>query len=174
MGSISAGLGNCMECWQPPPAGYYKMNIDVAMDTGRRCMGFGWVVRDEFGAIVGVLMSRINGLYSVKEAEAMGAREALSWLKQKGWAQVILETDAQVVTQAVYNGEFLIPFGSIIHEIRDLLSDLSSVHFRFVRRSSNTFAHVIAKRALSTVGWERVEYLDSLPRFLSSFGFNLI
>ncbi|XP_031108689.1 uncharacterized protein LOC116013179 [Ipomoea triloba] len=157
-----------MECWQTPPPSFYKLNIDVAMDDRRRCMGLGWVIRDELGTVVGVLMSRINGLYTVKEVEGMGAREALSWIKQKGWSRVILEMDAKVVTQAVYNGEILTPFGTIVQEILDLLNALPYVKFTFVKRSSNEFAHVIAKRALCNDGWERVEYLDSLPRFLSS------
>ncbi|XP_031095050.1 uncharacterized protein LOC115999334 [Ipomoea triloba] len=157
-------------CWQPPPTGYYNMNIDVSMDINRRCMGFGWVIRDDYGKIVGVLMSRVSGLYSIKEAEAMGAREALSWINKKGWTRVILETDAQVVTQAVNNGDFLTLFGAIVYEIRVFLSELPYVHFPFVRRSSNMLAHVIAKRALCNVEGERVEYLDFLPRFLSLFG----
>lgn len=57
-------------------------------------MGFGWVCRDETGIVVGVRMNNMMGLYSVREAEAMGEREALSWIKLMGWERVILESDA--------------------------------------------------------------------------------
>ncbi|XP_031095088.1 uncharacterized protein LOC115999373 [Ipomoea triloba] len=153
--------------WQPPRMGYIKLNIDVAMDLYNRRMGFGWVGRDEGGKVHAVIMERREGLYSVKETEAMGAREALKWLKNKGWDHAILETDAQVVTKAVTSGVDLSPYGNIIHDIRTLLQSLPNVSFVFAKRSSNIVAHTVAAHALCNPEGSRVEYLYSIPRFLS-------
>lgn len=73
----------CTE-WSPPPAGFVKLNIDVSMDFLRRKVGFGWILRDSTGVVIGVIMLKQEGIFSVREAEAIGAREALSWQKQHG------------------------------------------------------------------------------------------
>lgn len=140
------------DCWQPPPTGFLKMNIDVAMDAQRRRMGFGWVICDEESRVQGVFMLKLEGLYSVREAEAMGAREALSWLKRKGRSRVIVETDAQVFTRAVVCGEDLSPFGAICENIRSLLQLLPDVTFVFVKRSGNMVAHTVGAHAVCYTG----------------------
>lgn len=70
--------------WIPPPKNFLKMNIDIAMHVDDRRMGFGWCFRDEGGLVVRTIMFTMPGLYSVREAEVIGAREALSWIKQNG------------------------------------------------------------------------------------------
>ncbi|XP_031094430.1 uncharacterized protein LOC115998901 [Ipomoea triloba] len=153
--------------WLPPPPGYLKLNIDVSMAVHHRRMGFGWVCRDETGIVVGVRMNSMMGLYSVREAEAMGAREVLSWIKLMGWERVILETDAQIVTRAVQGGLDFSPFGTIIHDIRLLLKSLPYVCFVFAKRSSNIAAHSAAYHASCNTEGGPVVFLDSSPRFLS-------
>ncbi|XP_019190793.1 PREDICTED: uncharacterized protein LOC109185268 [Ipomoea nil] len=134
--------------WSPPPPGYYKLNIDVSMDFEHRRMGYGWILRDEEGVVMGAATTMIEGIYSVKEAEAIGAPEALSWIKRGGWPRVVLETDAQMVTNAVSAGQNYTPFGAIIDEIRKHLMQLPLTHFVFVKRDANVLAHFLAKYAL--------------------------
>lgn len=153
--------------WNPPLMGFYKLNIDVAMDFNHKRMGFGWVLRDEVGLVRGVVMSNMEGLYSVKEAEAMGAREAFSWIKQKGWRYVIIETDAQVVANAVYGQSNITPFGMLVNEIRMHLEDLPLVNFLFVKRCANEVAHTVARKALDVVEEGFLEFSDCIPRFIS-------
>lgn len=93
------------------------------------------------------ILIAINGLNSVREAEAMGVREAMSWTKQKEWQWVILETDAQVVTRAVADGINITPFGAIVNEIRTYLQHLPSVKFDFVKRNGNMSTHILAMKA---------------------------
>ncbi|XP_019197208.1 PREDICTED: uncharacterized protein LOC109191092 [Ipomoea nil] len=147
--------------------GEIRVNIDVTMDQRGRRMGFGWTVFDWDGAVLEMVLFAKEGLYRVHEVEAMGAREALSWIKGKGWPRVILETDAQVITRAVTGGVDLSPFGAIIEEIRDLLDQMPMLKFRYVSRKANTVADFIAKKALGHTGEERVEYFDYIPRFLA-------
>lgn len=113
-------LGQGQGC--PPHIYALKVNIDVAMDFQHGRMGFGWVVRDEEGIVQGVAMQTIDGTFTVREAEAMRVREALSWIKKRGCQWVILETDAQVFTKAMQRGGgSLSPYGGLINEICILL-----------------------------------------------------
>ncbi|XP_019179256.1 PREDICTED: uncharacterized protein LOC109174474 [Ipomoea nil] len=121
-----------LESWQPPMQGSMQINVDVAMDFERHRMGFGWVMRDGMGVVVNMGWHKIGSLYSVREADAVGVREALSWIKCKGWNRVIVETDAQIVTTAVKGGTHNSPFGLIIHDIRSLLNQLHSVTLYYI------------------------------------------
>lgn len=90
----------------------------------------------------------------------MGAREALSWLKDKGQQHVILATDAQVVKRAVDNGIVLTPFRAIVRDIRTFLQQNCCVTFEFVKREANI--------SLCFEGESWVDYCDFLPAFLST------
>ena len=69
--------------WSTPPARKVKINIDAALFPIQRKIGIGCILRDEKGIMLGGFSKPITGMYTVKEAEALGAREALSWLKSK-------------------------------------------------------------------------------------------
>ncbi|XP_031115793.1 uncharacterized protein LOC116019649 [Ipomoea triloba] len=153
--------------WQPPMHNFLKVNVDVALDFTRKRMGFGWVVRGE-GGVVNAMGWRVEeGVFSVHEAEAVGVREVLSWVKQKGWSRVIVETDAQVVSKAVYDGGRSGPFGLIIEDIRSILHHLDLVVVHFVKRDANMLAHAIAKSSLDDSCIDVVDYFDCIPRFIS-------
>ncbi|XP_031127511.1 uncharacterized protein LOC116029603 [Ipomoea triloba] len=154
--------------WSPPPVSYLKVNIDAAMDFVNDCMGFGWVVRDHEGRVQGVAMRKAAGLFSVPEAKAMGAQEALSWLKSKGWERVIIESDAQVVTRAVDTGDLNTPFGAIVRDVRSLLDQFESAAMCFVRRGSNSVAHALAKQALDQQTHVLVDFSEYMSFFIST------
>ncbi|XP_031090908.1 uncharacterized protein LOC115995902 [Ipomoea triloba] len=108
------------------------------------------------------------GVYLVREAVAMGAREALSWIKKIGWPRIVLETDAQLVTNAVQKGLNITPFGEIIDDIRLLLGSIEDSSITFVRRSANETAHVLARKALCNRDFALVEFFDAIPRCISA------
>lgn len=89
------------------PNDYWNLNIDVALDFGGQRMGLGWVLRDGEDIVIGAAKSTVEGLFTVLETEAMGAQEALSWIKRRGWSRVVVQSDAQAVTKAVANGEHI-------------------------------------------------------------------
>ncbi|XP_031127561.1 uncharacterized protein LOC116029654 [Ipomoea triloba] len=92
--NIDSNASTGLRHWQPPLHDFWKINVDVAMDYVNYRMGFGWVVRGGEGEVVGVGWRLVRGVFSVREAEAVGVREVLSWVKGKGWERVIVETDA--------------------------------------------------------------------------------
>uniref|UniRef100_A0A803QBL9 RNase H type-1 domain-containing protein n=1 Tax=Cannabis sativa TaxID=3483 RepID=A0A803QBL9_CANSA len=111
------------ELWKTPAAGEVKINIDVAL-----------------------FYFMLTGTVTPELAEAMGVREALSWLKRKGWHRVTIETDCLIVVQALRSPLPMFSyFGSVISDCKTLLKDVNDVFILFVKRSDNGVAHTIAR-----------------------------
>ena len=87
-----------------------------------------------------------NGVVSPELAEAMGMREALSWIKKKAWDKVTIETDCVTVVQALRSSISMYSyFGSLISECKSLWNDVKNIKILFVKRSANSVAHVLAR-----------------------------
>lgn len=87
-----------LQTWEKPMNGWFKMNIDVALDYSRGVTGFGWIVRDDKGSFIAAKCLSVRGTYQPKEAEAIAVSEALSWLKTTNMDKVQLETDSLLVS----------------------------------------------------------------------------
>ncbi|XP_031091036.1 uncharacterized protein LOC115996031 [Ipomoea triloba] len=159
--------------WVPPQIHYLKINVDASMDFGNHCMSLGWVIRNEERVVQGVGMQKVQGLYTVREAEAMGVREVLSWIKRQGWRRVIVEADVQVVTKAVERGVNTTPFGALVYDIRTILKQLNSITLTFVPFRCNHPAHILARKSLFNPDYEPYVFFDSIPRCISGH-FNLM
>lgn len=108
--------------------------------------------------VVAAFSSSICGSFSVKEAEAITIREALSWLKTRQWQHVILVDAQQVVFQLRLMDNARSSLGLILDDCRVLLSDFACMQIRFVCRSANE----VAKAACSLSGFYE---WGSLPTF---------
>ena len=78
------------------------------------------------------------------EAECLSVREALSWLKDKSFLNLIVKMDAQQVFYNLSQPSFNSCFGLLLEDCKQLASHLANVQFRYVRRSANEAAHVTA------------------------------
>nr|GLL44697.1 uncharacterized protein LOC109191080 [Ipomoea trifida] len=150
--------------WTKPPRGYLKLNSDAAVNHLANRMGFGWVIRNEYGQFVAAASIPGRGLFSPKEAEAMAIKEALSWLKSNGINNVQVETDALQVTQGLLQCGENSSFDIIIADINDLLRSLSRVAICYVNRTANSVAHSLAREACSLS--VRQEWLSIPPSFI--------
>jgi ribonuclease HI len=124
--------------WLPPPTGKYKCNVDVGIHADARKTSVGWCVRDHRGQFVLGGSSWINGRCSSHEGEALALLEAMTKLHQRGFTNVIFETDAQNIVGAIHrrvNGVF--EFSSIINKIKHLLSLYSGFEVKPIRRQAN-------------------------------------
>ncbi|CAN1132884.1 hypothetical protein LINPERHAP2_LOCUS7312 [Linum perenne] len=66
-----------------------------------------------------------------------------------GMNRVIVETDSQVVQQALYGAvDDKTEYGDIISRAKSMLRDRPQVKLVFARRSENVVAHVLARKAL--------------------------
>lgn len=88
----------------------------------------------------------IRGQVAAEFAEAMAIHEALSWIKQKTWELVVLESDCLAVIQAIRSSiSMLSPFDQVIQRCRSELSNMNKVSLYFIKRSANKVARHFAK-----------------------------
>ena len=83
---------------------------------------------------------RFLGEVDVFEAEAVGVREALSWIKelQKQDEEIILESDSQLTVKAIQSQSMnYLEVGDVIESCRQLLVSLPKVSVVFIRKNAN-------------------------------------
>ncbi|XP_074337663.1 uncharacterized protein LOC141674859 [Apium graveolens] len=85
--------------WQAPMHNRVKINTDATLFSDINRFSHAQVVRDHNGELVEAMSRCHQGTISPEAAEAMGIREALSWVKQKQKQDVVIETDYLVVVQ---------------------------------------------------------------------------
>lgn len=85
--------------WTKPMDGWVKLNTDAAVFHDGS-IGVGCVLRNSQGQFLGAKHCRLVGVWSPREAEAIGLKEALSWLISGGTQRCIIESDSQVLVDA--------------------------------------------------------------------------
>ncbi|KAL8157102.1 hypothetical protein AgCh_001987 [Apium graveolens] len=102
-------------------------------DKEWRSTGTGMVIRNEYGQFLRARNHKLQALYSPREGEAIGLKEALSWVKNFGYRRCVFETDAKELAEAL----------------------------NYVPRSANVVAHELARAtyAMSDIN----EWVDTPP-----------
>ncbi|KAH9665893.1 putative reverse transcriptase/RNA-dependent DNA polymerase [Citrus sinensis] len=144
--AFGSSLRHGAVCWERPHDGWFKCNVDAAVFSSQSKISFGCVVRNFEGKFLAAKCDCFAGSFGAREAEALGVREALSWLKCLHLPRVIIEVDClQVFKALTENLSSPNGFGLIIEECRFLAQELGEVQFSFVRRSTNVAAHRVAR-----------------------------
>ncbi|KAH9724860.1 putative reverse transcriptase/RNA-dependent DNA polymerase [Citrus sinensis] len=140
-------------CWEKPCFGWLKCNVDAAIFKAQGKFGVGCVIRNSGGEFVTARCECFLGIFYSREAEALGIRESLSWVKRLQLPSVIIEMDNRQIFQALTEN-FSSPngFGLIIEECRSLGMSLGEVQFSFMRRSTNFVAHSVGRARGSMSG----------------------
>ena len=137
----------CWHYWHTPPSGFLKCNTDAALFRDESRTGIGAVIRDEKGNFFAARSYRFHGLPPVRDCEALGLLGALEWVVESGLQQVIFETDAKLVVDAINSSEDDISeFGDIIAKCRAILDCHDFFSVQSVRRQANGFAHALAQQ----------------------------
>jgi len=129
-------------------AGFMKMNVNTNIDKENANMGSDNIIKHERGRLIAARGSHWRGFYSPREAWA-AIREALSWIKEKNFARVRVETDLLLVVQHLNHRRGESPFYLVIRDIEYLLRRLSQVSLSFVKRLANRATHAITKQFVS-------------------------
>lgn len=139
-------LGHGSVCWIKPSFGWHKCNVDAALVRSRGLISFGAVIRSTGGDFIAAKSDILPGSFDPREAEALGVKEALSWLKKFPFKYVVLEMNSLLIFNALHD-KFDYPngFGYIITDCRALTQSLGEVTFSFVCRSANSAAHTVAR-----------------------------
>ncbi|WCJ19123.1 hypothetical protein M5689_001426 [Euphorbia peplus] len=135
--------------WNKPPRRFFKVNVDASLVVGSGFLGIGGIIRDDAGIFCGAFSRKVRGNFSVREGEALGIREALSWVKNKSLEHVILESDAAFVVEHLRHHSFRSGYGVILDDCKYLISSFNDVSVNYVGRSANQVAHSLAKAAYS-------------------------
>ncbi|XP_074374511.1 uncharacterized protein LOC141714914 [Apium graveolens] len=101
LGFMTQADGN--ERWTKPNVGELKINVDATCFTDSNKYSFAFLVRDSQGNVVEAQTKCKQGQVDSEIAEAMGIREALSWVKEKNVGNVVVESDCLVAIQRSAN-----------------------------------------------------------------------
>lgn len=84
--------------WQPPPEGYFKINIDASMLPNCTIAGIAILIRDHAGRFVEA-MGLLQHARNITQAEAWGFVHAMQWAHRCQYKKVMFENgNMQVVT----------------------------------------------------------------------------
>ncbi|CAH9133301.1 unnamed protein product [Cuscuta epithymum] len=111
--------------------------------------GLGWCLRDDNGSFVAGAAYSWPGKWTPLGAELLGIRKALSWIKQYGWNEVEVETDAIRAVAEITLGSSCSSIGLLGEDIRDLTKSFMNISFSHIMRSANKTAHALARAACS-------------------------
>ncbi|XP_074327790.1 uncharacterized protein LOC141665702 [Apium graveolens] len=140
------------ELWSPPNENKTKINTDAAVFEASNRYSFAFAARNHKGELIEARSSCKEGCITPECAEAMGIREALSWIKDEQLKDVVVETDCLVAVQAIRGREAMSSyFGILIQDCRNLLKEVKNkgVYLKFVKRSANNLAHAFASCSYS-------------------------
>ncbi|XP_060965209.1 uncharacterized protein LOC133034186 [Cannabis sativa] len=94
-----------------------KVNVDASIFEESRSFRIGRVARDDKVLLLEGVSLLKRGVIQPFVAEALGVKEALSWIKEKGWIGVHVESDCLMVIQALRSATNMISlFGSIVND----------------------------------------------------------
>ncbi|XP_073017389.1 uncharacterized protein [Primulina eburnea] len=114
--------------WHKPPRLAIKCNVDAAFFPVDQKIGIGCILRNENGKFLRCRTCVIVGAFSVKEGEAMGLLEALSWVRRLGLKKVYFEMDAKGVVEAIKASDVGISeFGFIVKSCKDIIRYMDTV-----------------------------------------------
>jgi hypothetical protein len=125
--------------------GTLMINVDAALFSSSQSMGAGIMVRDHHGDCLVACCDKFPNVTVPEMAEAMAIRFALSFARGECLDNFTCATDYLSVVQRVNSpGKDRSACGSVIEDIKRLLSSFQSSSITHVYRSQNVAAHVLA------------------------------
>lgn len=87
-----------------------------------------------------------NGNPSPSEVKAWGLYQAIAWIHDLGYHNVIFEVDSKMVTNSFNNKvDVLFQFHVILSNCRDKIQNITNSRVSFERRQTNHVAHKLAR-----------------------------
>lgn len=137
--------GSSPHRWVRPPAGWVKINSDVACSAGSHRTGIGVVIRDESGQIRAAMTNVQQALYSPFNGEALAILKGLQLARRLNYEFVEVESDCQLLVSMLNGSDSTLSEEGIwIQDIRDLVVLFTEVKFLHVSRKFNLPAHRLA------------------------------
>lgn len=123
-------LSNLAEEW-------IKINYDATLDDRKKFASLGCLARDCNGALIGISAKRIR-CQNVASAEGLALVEAIQLTRFHRWRKIILETDAEIVSNGC-TGRVKTPWSiqHIVEEIKGSSLFFEKMKLILARRSAN-------------------------------------
>ncbi|KAL0013274.1 hypothetical protein SO802_000343 [Lithocarpus litseifolius] len=139
---------SCSTSWSPPSPNHIKINVDAALNSSKSALAV--VARNHLGKALFV-WGKVHQLCPPLQAKALALLWAAHLTIQNRWYSVMFEGDSKICFDAL-NHPNQTPRWSVdtlVSNICSLSSCFSSCKFGWVRKSSNSAAHVAARFALN-------------------------
>ncbi|RYR13322.1 hypothetical protein Ahy_B04g070381 isoform B [Arachis hypogaea] len=130
--------------WRPPLVGWIKCNVDAAFDKARSTGATAAIFRDHNGTLLSGINSSIVAT-SPLAAEALAVRAALILSRNFQMQKVIIESDNQMLIQALKSHTTIAEIQVILQDILHLVGGIPNCGFTWVPREANSLAHEVAK-----------------------------
>ncbi|RYR05051.1 hypothetical protein Ahy_B06g084898 [Arachis hypogaea] len=130
--------------WRPPLQGWIKCNVDVAFIDAQSVGAVAAVFRDHNGSLLSGINSTIVA-GSPLAAEALAIRAALIMSQNFLMQKIIIESDNQILIQALKSHASIAEIQVVLDDILHLARIISSCGFTWVPREANSLAHEVAK-----------------------------
>ncbi|XP_026436196.1 uncharacterized protein LOC113334329 [Papaver somniferum] len=152
--------------WKKPPVNWLKLNIDASVKDKNSNAGFSLIFRDHTGKFLGA-MAYSAVARDIHQAENLVRLQALRWIKDLGFKQVIIEGDNQAVINCCKGTVKGIKWEdqNILLECRSLFHSLELCEVSFQTRLCNHVADKLAKFARSSVHFQI--WWDDPPNIIS-------
>ncbi|KAH9679641.1 putative reverse transcriptase/RNA-dependent DNA polymerase [Citrus sinensis] len=149
---------NRKQVWNPPPSGWFKINVDAAVNVKDQIAGLGVIIRNSNGEVVAAAIQRsffqLSSTHMEAEAVILGIKSA----QRAGFSPMIIETDSQEVVDLTLSKKVSITETSwIIADIQESIQSSNQFSIQYTPRECNVTAHDLAKKALefeNSVFWE--------------------
>jgi len=153
--------------WTKPQQGNFKVNPDGAFDHRNGSRGWGFIIRDDQGAVVTAGAGKEQFLQSAFHAELLGCAAGLKAATQLGIRRIVLETDASLVITALEDDAYrLSAMSGITTELRLLLmTEFAYSKVYVCPRSCNKGADAIAAYVCKCSSDMSITW-DDVPHFL--------
>jgi hypothetical protein len=156
--------------WRVPTHGWLKCNVDAGFHRALNKTSTGWCLRDHFGRFIRAETTWIDGCCSIVEGESLALLGALHAMEQRGYSNVIIETDSKNVVDAIYRYRAgSSEFSYLVSQINNVLLCNPNFEVKFIKRQANIVAHTLARAAIA---WSHRCTFESLPSCISTLLIN--
>lgn len=107
-----------------------KINFDGVVFASENKAGIGVVVRNGSGQVIASCSQILPLAFGVEEVEVLDAAKALSFAKEIGFSQAVLESDSSVLIKALADENIsLASFGLLVDDVKETISRFNSIIF---------------------------------------------
>ena len=135
-----------MQVWSPPPEDFLKINSDGAFREMTRSGGWGFILRNEMGKALIAGAGPLHDIANPLQAEAMAMYHAIQEVARMGCQNLILETDASILRQALTSDMYdNADLGNLFRDMRLLIRlSFKCCIIQNCPRTCNIVAHQLA------------------------------